>query len=499
MKSLFKIWTLDRKKKSFIVVDDEESGDLYAELILKASTKFGINGSSLVLEEDGTPIDNECLSFVKEKTFTLLAKDEKWFKISSECGSTSSSMATTVTVESDYSKLTASDATGNSSIEITTVTDCNTEYYWHTFEIPYEALSEEHKQLLEKGVCPKQVKSNLVHLIVNKMRSLKKNIPSKAFKIISKKLIDKYPVALRDIDEDGIVLGDGTHSLMHKLQERNNYLNRPHKNTNLLSENPVKTKKRQVSASAGCTNWSPQLPAISEEYKSREEISSITEENFVDVMEKSYAEQRQFLNRLPPPSITEIQEDWPILLSKKAIFWHFSKLTSCDIHLLDQSKGKIEKLVRYCQKTTKGNENSNPDTEPINDLFLQLLKELTQRFKEKLDEIYVKFDKNLFELVEEDLPITPVILHIQNDNISHFWIYLEKQQICSEGYETLEEAFKVLFAIFFNLNIKYPPKTYVTLELIQRYIFKIHPDTGSKSKNVAATKKKIFSLLNKLA
>nr|CAH7752173.1 unnamed protein product [Callosobruchus chinensis] len=34
---------------------------------------------------------------------------------------------------------------------------------------------------------------------------------------------------------------------------------------------------------------------------------------------------------------------------------------------------------------------------------------------------------------------------------------------------SLEEALKVLFAIYFNFNLMYPKKSSVTLEMIQRY------------------------------
>lgn len=68
-----------------------------------------------------------------------------------------------------------------------------------------------------------------------------------------------------------------------------------------------------------------------------------------------------------------------------------------------------------------------------------------------------------------------------------------------EGYPSFVSPFKVAFGLFFVLNTEYPHGLAVTLELLQRYIFKIHPDAGSKSKKVPASKRKVITLLNKIS
>lgn len=62
---------------------------------------------------------------------------------------------------------------------------------------------------------------------------------------------------------------------------------------------------------------------------------------------------------------------------------------------------------------------------------------------------------------------------------------------------SFEEALKLLFAVYFNFNLMYPKKVSVTLEMIQRYFFKVHPDSGTKSSNTPS-KKKVISFINKL-
>lgn len=90
--------------------------------------------------------------------------------------------------------------------------------------------------------------------------------------------------------------------MFQKLQDRNNYLNRPHKRGKKKTdteENPVKNKKSFVSARAGCSKWSSSLPAI--------------EHNEVIDPQVEYAEQRDFINN-NPTLVTERSSQIPQLI-----------------------------------------------------------------------------------------------------------------------------------------------------------------------------------------
>lgn len=63
---------------------------------------------------------------------------------------------------------------------------------------------------------------------------------------------------------------------------------------------------------------------------------------------------------------------------------------------------------------------------------------------------------------------------------------------------SFEKAIKLLFAIYFNFNLMYPKKISVTLEMVQKYFFKVHPDSGTKSSHTPS-KKIVISFINKLA
>lgn len=92
------------------------------------------------------------------------------------------------------------------------------------------------------------------------MRNIQDFIPVKAFKIVAKKIVEKYPKIFKDMDEDGKCFGNDTHTTFSKLHDRNCYLNRPHMKRSLSrSLNiPLKKQRKVLSAKAGCSNWQPE-------------------------------------------------------------------------------------------------------------------------------------------------------------------------------------------------------------------------------------------------
>lgn len=80
--------------------------------------------------------------------------------------------------------------------------------------------------------------------------------------------------------------------------------------------------------------------------------------------------------------------------------------------------------------------------------------------------------------------------------IAIFKVYVDRVVVNSDGYKTFSEASKIVFALYSIMNTKLPRTYYVTMEFIERYFLKIHPDSGSKPKLIGSTKK-IFNLMNK--
>ncbi|KAG5865544.1 hypothetical protein JTB14_009253 [Gonioctena quinquepunctata] len=99
------------------------------------------------------------------------------------------------------------------------------DFNWSNFKIPWNKLTFDVLNHCKEGKREKQI----IHTVVHEMRQIKTKIPMKAFKYVAKQLLEKYPNTFRDIDNDGVVIGDGTHSAITKLSDRNHYLNRPHR------------------------------------------------------------------------------------------------------------------------------------------------------------------------------------------------------------------------------------------------------------------------------
>lgn len=77
MSYLFKVWSANRKQKISLVIN--QSDNMLSELITKSNNKLGINGSTLVMEKDGTNVDdNDVLKFCSGETFMLLQAEEFW-------------------------------------------------------------------------------------------------------------------------------------------------------------------------------------------------------------------------------------------------------------------------------------------------------------------------------------------------------------------------------------------------------------------------------------
>jgi len=97
MSYFYKVWSADRKKKTSLIL--RESDDMLTDLIAKGNNKLGIVGSILVLEKNGTVVDdNEVLKFCSGDILVLLRPEESW-SVQNE---------TAVNISSDSASLTSS-------------------------------------------------------------------------------------------------------------------------------------------------------------------------------------------------------------------------------------------------------------------------------------------------------------------------------------------------------------------------------------------------------
>lgn len=75
---------------------------------------------------------------------------------------------------------------------------------------------------------------------------------------------------------------------------------------------------------------------------------------------------------------------------------------------------------------------------------------------------------------------------------------MENQKI-NNGTPTMREALEQMVALYFIFNLEYPATASYTMEVLQRYFLKIHPDQGSRSKKTGTRLRKIVAFINNLS
>lgn len=369
------------------------------------SEKLAITGSSIVLEKDGCLVDDdEILELVANETLMLLTADEVWadkndfelneanenkvqYTISQHIEENKGSnsiqyfVSNAITTDDNIIEI-AQPAQANIETYQSPLpsSSTNAEYIWTSYDVPWSTIPEYILNDCEVGKKSLQTKTTIIHAIITDMRQIKTRIPMKAFRIVANKMTSKYPKMFVDVDEDGVVLGDGCSTLVNQLQDRNNYLNRPHKRPikTQSQESPINNKKQNVNKRSGCTNWDPPL------FSSTSNLDNI------------YALQRDFINK-GATSVNDFKEKWPDSFSSDALFWHFNKLTDRPISQIDDFiKDKYQTVFDFGKATKKVMdvvELQEKCSDP-NDILLNILQIFAAYFKEHvlaMYEIKVKF------------------------------------------------------------------------------------------------------------
>lgn len=319
----------------------------------------------------------------------LLEPGEHWTDDFNQ--SVTTSKASTVTIDPISDSEIMSDIIPESPIlgeEVQTLmVDGNMEYMWQTFEIPWNKLPMGTLLACEKGLKQRDIHTQVIHMVANEMRSIKTSPSSKAARIVAQKMISKYPLAFQDIDDDGVVLGDGSISVFMKLYERLSYLNRPHKRS---SSEPTTSKKKMKHAVAGCqSGWNPEITTFKDEELTvlKENLNNFKNNDSLNnqmefLLEKTFSLQREFLNNVEKsPTVVDILREWPILFNKSVIVWHFNKITNVDLNTflvnLEQKHGKIMKF-----------DKNGESARMTDDKYLQVLSVIFRYFKEDISKVY---------------------------------------------------------------------------------------------------------------
>ncbi|XP_036956914.1 uncharacterized protein LOC119021087 isoform X2 [Acanthopagrus latus] len=317
-----------------------------------------------------------------------------------------------------------------------------------TFQIPWQKLSEELVQNLERQKRPSpRLRREMIRIVVSEMMKICKNPTKQNTTEIAKRMVARYPRSLQDVI-DGDIIGLGYHSLAKQLQSRVENVKRPDtpkiKRRNRASDDDtdeISVKQRaHVQDTYGCVNWMPKhlpLPeTVTSQSEKKEKMKTFEEINFnsdavKELIKSTYFTQRKDINN--GESIKNLSHEWPFL-------FHFVEKTS------------------------------------------------------------------LAEEVQMDgVPPTPCLIVCGSSCFAAETFMLSiDNEIVNDCITSFTSAICLMFGSYYCFNIHYPVELRSTLEFLQRCFFSINPEKGTKvewkkKKKVFSVNPRVFTLISDLA
>ncbi|KAJ3642058.1 hypothetical protein Zmor_024876 [Zophobas morio] len=184
-----------------------------------------------------------------------------------------------------------------------------------------------------------------------------------------------------------------------------------------------------LSKKAGCSNWQPEIETKSpESLEEKKNTLNALHNAFLNnvtldletttLLNETYNMQRLFLNKCDAPTIEEIVTEWPVLLTTPVTFWHFEKLTSKNINVLEeQFTHKAPKILQLGQQ--------NKIKVTCENSYLQCLEVIAKYFNEDLKILVDEQDKRNQTVTCNE----PCIRTNQEDDENRYFIYIEKKKV----------------------------------------------------------------------
>ncbi|KAJ8684811.1 hypothetical protein QAD02_020604 [Eretmocerus hayati] len=478
------------KRRTIEIVNFNDSS--VADVLDKASDILGITGVSIVLESDGTVIDNvRALQDFQTEKLIILEQNESYRERNIESPTTHSQSELPL---QDKNQNTARDTSKNSSdtSNDTPSDDLDRENRpntdrastppaqegqdpalkspdligktlqkrkiecWDEFKIPWESFSTEDLVKLQKGVRgDKELVNNCVRRV--------------------------FPETFEERKPDGQRLGNGYNTLADQLLNHAHNCNRPNKRPQSLNASfgvPPAKKKLLTYIKVGCPNWQPLAYPEGGTQVSLEETrnklleydsGNYTPEDLKADFQKTFVVHRSFLNNLTEPvKAQDVYIAWPIIFVPEYQLKHFQLLTNKDLKVIKTNiRRDLEPIINEGTKDyaivvdKDASEYEKIVTAP---------KVIFKQFKEEFGSLFVSF---------EECPETaadlghPYILSIAKPE--------EKHDLIIDGHiisisAVFLDALQLLLTSFFVYNRPYPTSAAITLEFMQMRLLDIVND-----------------------
>ncbi|XP_076149449.1 uncharacterized protein LOC143133585 [Alosa pseudoharengus] len=400
------------------------------------------------------------------------------------------------------------------------------------FAIPWDKMPARLSRSISRGKRADPAdRRSMIRTVVGAMQEHCANPNRTACVEMAKMIVSKHPLTFADTSVDGEQLGTGYHSLVNQLKiriehvNRNNTVDRIRKPRTRDGEDPGTSTKtvRCKADSYGCINWQPKLLPGGESAESLEQrrhnLTTIfqsvgpraVEMPEVDIsMSLTYIYQRHMINACPPPTMSEMKDQWPFLFTKRGVCEHFKTLTGIDIttRLGEALMTKGKRIINYFQEQhdnsiqslLRGMETSNNNQTAIGAVLLMM-----KHFNEKEESIFVLADTFATATSIEndmDLPITPRLIMLGNTLLtSTKWMVSMEGKVAFvlDEHLSFTDALSVFFSSFYVFNIEYQEPACATLELIQRFFVRINPEDGTKCTTKTGVSRKTGQLVKRKA
>ncbi|XP_062844373.1 uncharacterized protein LOC134303045 [Trichomycterus rosablanca] len=386
-------------------------------------------------------------------------------------------------------------------------------------EIPWDKMPASLTLAVSRGERANPAdRRAMVRTVVSAMQNHCPNPNRAACAEVAKEIVSKYPLTFADTTEEGEQLGIGYYSLVNQLKARVEHVNRYNVSDRIRKPRTcsetgdgsasTKTVRCKVD-SYGCINWQPKcLPegetadSLENRRKTMVAIFQSAGPRAVDMldidksMSLTYIYQRHMINTSPPPSISEIEEQWPFIFTKRGLCSHFKTLTGIDIcdRLADALQTKGKRIINFFLRQIQNRDiqsllhDIDSDTTAMqhNRTGIAVMLLMLKHFLEKEDFIFILIETCATSMsIQKDmnLPATPRLIMLGNTFLTatKWMVSIEgKVAFVLEEHLGFTDALSVFFGCFYVFNIEYQESACATLEFIQRFFVRINPDEGTK-------------------
>lgn len=374
--------------------------------------KYGLAGSTIVLESNGCEIcEDEVLLFAaKEKILLmLLAESDEYVILPPPSPLNRSERAGSSLDPSFVSNANDSTVSNDETLSLASVTPNNSKLStapFKEFSIPWSKVPNDIMTLLRGKTSLGKHLNTLANLLVDALRERCSHIPILVFREVAQQAAEKYPDSLLEKDREGQQIATTPQSLISKMINRNNALNRPQKRANsnttdlhITSSNSSSSKKRKSgngSAAAVASNGNAKSLALNRDQEKKRDLmiasyrgaAKLEPATIDDYMKECFPLQRAFFNNSEKiPDITAIKDNWPYIFNKPLLYQHFELLMSIDPRLLEKRfASEKERLFKFFKMS------KNKKVNALEENNANMVRGLAYHFNEDPDYIFKQYD-----------------------------------------------------------------------------------------------------------